>query len=253
MKKTITTAILTILLLTLTAATILLAYLHFFAADNHDLSGTWTAELDMTNQAAASAFGWLQDIEGVSVSLEDMETDMDRLTIQVDLTFAQDGDSAGTFSCRVSPESYEACRQAAYGALAAAFRERLGERLHMAGYTGGTDAEAIEALVTETFGMSTVSYLMSCAPALLPSLETLQTQYDGSGTYETADGILIRQFDAGGAVVTKSESYIRKDLSLILSEDDGSIHSGRFSGFEPMIYTLKQVPDQQTQGPQVDG
>ena len=100
MKKTITTALLTILLLTLTASTALLAYLHFFASDNQDLSGTWTAELDMTNLAAASAFGWLQDIEGVSVSLEEMETNMDGLTIQVDLTFTQNGDSLLPAMCR---------------------------------------------------------------------------------------------------------------------------------------------------------
>lgn len=243
MKKTITTAILTILLLTLTASTILLAYLHFFAADNHDLSGTWTAELDMTNQAAASAFGWLQDIEGVSVSLEDMETDMDRLTIQVDMTLAQDGDSAGTFSCRVSPESYEACRQAAYGALAAAFRERLAERLHMAGYTGGTDEEAMEALVTETFGMSTEEYLAACGPKLLPSLEDLQSQYDGNGTYETAEDMLTRRFEEDGTVITKTEIYIQQDGSLLLLEADDADVQGFSSGEYPVVYTLRQSAD----------
>lgn len=259
MKKSIKNTIIILLILTLSASTALLTYLYFFAPEggrlsrNQDLSGEWIANLNMTERAAVTAQGWLQDIEAVSISLEEVEEYMQDLTIQISLTFDQTARSEGTFRCYVVPESYDACNQAAYEAFAAAFQALLIERLRMAGYTGSTDAEAIEALVTETFGMSTVSYLMSCAPALLPSLETLQTQYDGSGVYQTAEGILTRQFDTGGAVVTKSESYIRKDFSLILSEDDGSIHSGRFSGFEPMIYTLKQVPDQQTQGPQVDG
>ena len=68
----------------------------------------------------------------------------------------------------------------------------------MAGYTGGTDGESIEALVNETFGMSTVAYLTPCGPALLPSLEELQAQYDGSGTYTALEGVLTRQFEAGG-------------------------------------------------------
>lgn len=243
MKKTITTALLTILILTLTASTALLAYLHFFMADNHDLSGTWTADLNMTKQAAASAFGWLEDIEGVSVSLEEMETDMNGLTIQVDLTFTQDGDSAGAFACHVSPESYEVCRQAANGALAAAFRECLAERLHMAGYTGGTDEKTIEALVTETFGMSTEEYLAACGPELLPSLEDLQSQYDGSGAYETAEDMLTRRFEEDGTVITKTEIYILQDGSLLLLEAEDADSQGFSSGEYPIVYTLRQTRD----------
>lgn len=259
MKKSVKNTIIILLILTLSVSTALLTYLYFFAPEggrlsrNQDLSGEWIAALDMTERAAVTAQGWLQDIEAVSISLEEMENYMQNLTIQVSLTLEQTTRSEGTFRCYVVPESYDACNRAAYEAFAAAFQALLIERLRMAGYTGSTDADAIEALVAETFGMSTIDYLMTCGPALLPSLETLQAQYDGSGAYQTADGILTRQFDAGGAVVTKSEIYIRKDFSLILSEDDGFGHSGRFSGFEPMIYTLKQAPDQQTQVPQTDG
>lgn len=240
MKKTITTALLTILLLTLTASTALLAYLHFFASDNQDLSGTWTADLDMTNQASVSAFGWLQDIEGVSVSLEDMESYIPKLTMRVELTFAQDGNSAGTFVCNVSPESYASCNQAAHEALAAAFRDLLAERLRMAGYTGGTDEETLETLVTETFGMSTEEYLAACGPKLLPSLEELQSQYDGNGTYETVEDILIRRFEEGGAVITKTEIYLRRDDSLILLEADDAGSQAFSSDEDPVVYTLRQ-------------
>lgn len=164
MKKTIKTAILTLLLLTLTVSTAFLAYLHFFASDDNDLSGEWTAEIDLTKQAAVSAYSWLQDIEGVSLSLEETEAYIPELTVRVDLSFAQTVDAAGTFYCSVSPESYEACRQTAYGALRTAFHDLLAERLHMAGYTGSTDEEALEALVVETFGMSTEEYLAASVP-----------------------------------------------------------------------------------------
>lgn len=244
MKKIIKNAVVTLLLLTLGISTALLTYLHFFASDDRELSGEWTANLDVTEQAAVTALDWLQDIEGISVSLKDMESYMQDLTVQVNLTLEQTDRSQGTFRCNILPESYDACKQAAYEAFAAAFQELLAERLRMAGYEGSTDREAVEALVTETFGMSTVSYLMSYGPALLPSLEDLQAGYDGSGTYTTEEDLLTRQFDAGGSVTTKAECYIRKDSKLILSEEISSDSAAFFSEYYPMIYTLKQSQNQ---------
>ena len=241
MGKMIKNTIVTILLLTLGASTAFLAYLHFFASDDKDLTGEWTANLDMSENAAVTAYNWLEDIEAVSVSLEDIRNDMQGLTIQVNLTFEQTDSAAGTFRCYVSPESYDACKQAAYEIFAGEFQELLAQRLHMAGYTGSTDEEEIEALVIETFGMDTVSYLMSYAPALLPSLEELQEKYDGSGTYEVSDDILFRWFEADGGTVLKTEYFIRKDSSLILPKDSSPVESDTLEAFEPMIYTLEQT------------
>ena len=81
---------------------------------------------------------------------------------------------------------------------------------------------------------------MSYGPPLLPSLEDLQAQYDGSGVYEVAEGILTRRFDAGGITVTKMEYYIRKDSRLVLSEEIGSASPELFSEDYPVIYTLKE-------------
>lgn len=242
MGKIIKNSALTLLLLILSASTILLVYLHFFAPAEEDLSGEWTAELDLTEQAVVTAFCWLQDIEAVSVSLEDVESYMQDLTVRVNLTLEQTAGLEGTFQSCVLPESYDVCQQAAYEAFAAAFRELLAERLDMAGYTGGTDQDRVEALVNETFGMPTVSYLMSKGPALLPSLEELQAQYDGSGTYEVAEGILTRQFDNNGTAVIKKEPYIRQDSSLILTEEIGSADTV-FSMDYPMVYTLILTSD----------
>ena len=241
MGKIIKNVILTLLILTLSTSTAFLAYLHFFASDDRELSGEWTANLDMTQQAAVTAFSWLQDIEAIDISLEDMEAYMQDLNIQVDLTLEQSDRFKGTFHCNVLPESYDACNQAAYEAFAMAFQELLAERLQMAGYSAGTDQESIEALVNETFGMSTVSYLMSYGPELLPSLEDLQAQYDGSGTYEATEDILTRQFDMGGVVITKIEYYIRKDSNLILFDEIGSDSSESFSDYDSVIYTLKRL------------
>ena len=238
MRKIIKNTVFVLLFSVLVIFTVLLIYLFFYASDDKNLSGEWTAHLDMTEQASVTALGWLQDMEAVSVSMQDMKARMQGLTIELHLTLEQTGRSAGTFRCSVLPESYAACNQAAYEEFAAVFRELLAERLHMAGYTGDTDEEAMEALVMETFGMSTTSYLISCVPDLLPPLEDLQAQYDGSGNYETADDILTRQFDNGQFVRAKTERYIRKDSTLILTEETNSPPSGYYTEHYPILYFL---------------
>lgn len=245
MRKIIKNTIFIILFSVLIIFAAFWAYLHFYAANEKNLSGVWTADLDMTEQAAVTALDWLQDIEAVSISIQDMESHMQGLSIELYLTLEQTDRFAGTFDSSILPESYTACRQAAYEAFASAFRELLADRLHMAGFTGGTDEDSIEMLVMETFGMSTTSYLMSCVPNLLPPLEDLQAQYDGSGAYEASDGILTRQFDSGQLVRTKTERYIRKDSTLILTEETDSVNFGYFADHYPVLYTLQQPQAQQ--------
>ena len=239
--KVIKNIILLLLILILGISTAFLAYLHFFKSDQRILSGEWTAELDLTEQAAVNAFIWLKDIEAVSVTFKDVESCMRKLTIQVDLNLEATTDFEGTFRCSILPESYDVCEQAAYEAFAEVFRELLTERLRKAGYTGGTDKEDLEALVTETFGMSTVTYLMTFGPALLPSLEDLQTQYDGSGTYEAAEGILTWQYENG---TTKTDNYVWEDVSLVLSGDEDSDEQGQK---KPAILIFRKLSGEETQ------
>ena len=154
---------------------------------------------------------------------------MQNLNMQLSMTFEQTARSEGTFHCSILPESYETCNRAAYEAFACAFRDLVAERLRMADYGGATNAEAVEALVAETFGMSTVSYLMSFGPALLP---------EGSGTYAVADDILTREFSGGESAVTRQERYIRENSTLILFEEIDSEPQGFLSDHYPVMYTL---------------
>lgn len=103
MGRIIKNTIFTLVFLTLSASTAILAYLHFTASKDEDISGEWTAYLDMTEQASAIAYSWLQDIEAVSVSLEDMESYMQDLTVSVYLTLDEanpSGELSDALSCR---------------------------------------------------------------------------------------------------------------------------------------------------------
>lgn len=258
MGKSVKNAILIILILSLSISTALLAYLHFFAAGDDNLTGEWTADIDMTKQAAVTAYSWLRDIEGVAVSVDEIESYMQGLTVQVKMTMEQTSRSEGAFQCNVLTESHEACNKAAYEALAKIFKELVVKRLYMAGYEGETGSEDIETLIVETFGMSTVSYLKACVPDLLPSLEGLRSWYDGSGTYKMSEGVLTRYFE--GRDYIRTERCILHDSSLILYEATGltaqdsysdsgvqnppSAVNDDFSDYYPVMYTLKQIKEQ---------
>lgn len=245
MKKILKSIVLIILFTVLILSASLSAYFCLSIARDRNLSGEWTAQLDMSEHAAVTALDWLQDMEAVSVSLQDLESRMQGLTIDLHLTMEQTARSEGTFVSTILPESYAACSQTAYEAFASAFRELVAERLRMAGYAGGTDEESVETLIMETFGMPTTSYLLSCEPNLLPPLEDLQAQYDGSGTYKTAEGTLTRQFDSGSLIRTRTEPYVRKDTTLILTEETDSAILGYYADHYPVIYTLQ--PDREPQ------
>ena len=62
MRKIMKFIVSAILFPALIVSTALLVYLHFFADSDRNLSGEWTASLDMTDQAAVTALGWRQDI-----------------------------------------------------------------------------------------------------------------------------------------------------------------------------------------------
>lgn len=235
-RKTVSGTLCGLLLLTVGVACAFWIYTRFLASGGGNVSGEWTASLDMTEYAAAAALCWLQEIEGASPSLDEVSTSMPDLAIQVNLTLKRTSRIGGQFSSSLTPESYETCSQAAYEALAELFREITAKRLRMAGYGDGADAESVEALAAEAFGMSTVSYLMEKGPALLPALEKLQAQYDGSGIYEVKDDILARRFEGGDPDDIRAERYIRKGSLLILSKYAGADGQEGFFGQYPIIY-----------------
>lgn len=249
-KNAVKNTIVILLILSVGILAAILVHSRLQAQREANLSGEWSARLDMTEQAVVAAFGWLSDIEAVSVSPEDVAACMRNLTIQVNLTLEQTAPGQGTFRCEISPEAYDACRQAAYQALGEAFRAALAERLLMAGYAGSTDEAALGELAEEALGMPLFSYLMSCGPALMPSLEELQARYDGSGSYEAADGILARRFDAAAAPSDAAgtdavrERYMKRGAELVLygreiSEADGAAAPESGSRSYPMVYTLR--------------
>ena len=112
MRKILNVVVLAVLLPALLIATVLLTYLHFFAPGDKNLSGKWTASLDMTDHAAVAAIGWLQDIEGIDIegiaaSMQEMENAVQDFTVEVTITFEETARSEGTFEACVIPESYE--------------------------------------------------------------------------------------------------------------------------------------------------
>ena len=88
--------------------------------------------------------------------------------------------SKGEFDEALDQASYEECESLAYSAFEEAVTELVKNRLEASGHTGDPSD-----LITETLGCDLTTYLKENAPAILPSLDELNSATERSGRAET--------------------------------------------------------------------
>lgn len=158
--------------------------LRIYKGPNTSPVGRWRMYVDLTETARARANGWLQRAElGERVDASDALPPI-RVGVLLELT------PDGGWRREVEENSLEAAEKEAENALAAALRELLLLRIADAGRAAGTPEDA-ETRFQKAIGMSSVQYLESYGPRLLPTPDELRESYEGSGSYEI-DGQRMR-------------------------------------------------------------
>lgn len=158
--------------------------LRVYKGPNTSPAGRWRLYVDLTETARARANGWLQRAElGERVDTADRLPPI-RVGVLLELT------PDGGWRREVEESSLEAAEKEAENALAAALRELLLLRFADAGRAAGTPEDA-ETRFQKAIGMSSLQYLESYGPRLLPTLDQLRESYEGSGSYEI-DGQRMR-------------------------------------------------------------
>lgn len=158
--------------------------LRVYKGPNTSPAGRWRLYVDLTETARARANGWLQRAElGERVDAADRLPPI-RVGVLLELT------PDGGWRREVEESSLEAAEKEAENALAAALRELLLLRFADAGRAAGTPEDA-EMRFQKAIGMSSLQYLESYGPRLLPTLDQLRESYEGSGSYEI-DGQRMR-------------------------------------------------------------
>lgn len=173
MKKVIVrTVIVLVILLLLSAGAF--AALQFFRPGKK-LPGTWTMNVDLTDEVVKTADDWLGNaILGNKVSLRDHT---DGLLLPVYFEIAEDG----TCSTYIRQEDYDALADESYTAFADAMNELLTMRLKDAGVEA--DAAKLDEYVKNAVGSDTAEYLKANAPSIMPEYENVFMIYSKEGTY----------------------------------------------------------------------
>ena len=171
------------------------------------LPGGWHRTIDLAAEAGAAAKEWLMDAEGGRAI--DMKTYMGSVTVGVDLTLAADG----SWTCTVDENSYRMAEQQAYTALEQALEDLLLARAQEAGQEMTGREEAAQS-IEDTIGMSCREYLRTYGPVLLPALEELRAEYEGSGDWKAESGVLLRN--------GSGEAFLINTDLLVLTGSDGT-------------------------------
>lgn len=171
------------------------------------LPGHWQRNVDFTASGRMYAREWLMAAEGGADY--DPAAYIPELSVTVELVLGEDG----TWSGRVDEDSYNEAVQKAYRGLEDSFEDLLITRVQASGREMESREEAAQS-IAETIGMSCAEYLRTYGPKLLPDLEELQAQYNGSGSWSAEKGVLLR--DGSG------EAYLINTDLLVLSGTEGT-------------------------------
>lgn len=135
----------------------------------------------MSEEAAARAYIWLNQMEDMALSYEEIKERMGEISLKIVLT---PGEEKNTYVQSLDGDTYTECMKQAQNGLAASFRDAVRQRFSDAGYEGEISDEMLDEMMQEEYGVSVSEYLALCEVQLLPDLEELTETYSGEVTYE---------------------------------------------------------------------
>lgn len=130
----------------------------------------------VTEEAAARAYVWLNQIEDMHLSYGDVRKMMGDIRLELILT---PGKEDGKYMQALAEGTLTDCQSRAQNGLEKAYREVVRHRLADAGYEGEISDTVLDDLMREAYGVSVSEYLASCHVQLLPTPEELTEMYVG--------------------------------------------------------------------------
>lgn len=130
----------------------------------------------VSEEAAARAYVWLNQIEDMHLSYGDVRKMMGDIRLELILT---PGREDGMYMQTLAEGTLADCESRAQNGLERAYREVVRHRLADAGYEGEISDAMLDDLMREAYGVSVSEYLASCQVQLLPTTEELTEMYIG--------------------------------------------------------------------------
>lgn len=137
--------------------------------------------VSMTDEASARAYVWLNEIDDMPLSFDDVKECMGDFNLEIVLTPTEE---RGTYVQSLADGSYEYVENQAKTGFEKAYRLVVISRLKDSGVEGECTDETVDELMSKTFGVTVAEYLDSCEVELIPSKEKLESMYSGEVTNE---------------------------------------------------------------------
>lgn len=94
------------------------------------LNGVWVTKIDISEEVCTKAELWLEDVEGITVTSEELRQVMGTLEVELLEEYVLDENGYAVCTKRISEESYERCKDKAYEGMTLAFEQVIARRLY---------------------------------------------------------------------------------------------------------------------------
>lgn len=139
-------------------------------------------EISITEEVTAKAYVWLNQIEDIDISYEEVRGIMGDISITVEL---KPSENKGMKLQEITDGSYQKCYDAAYNGMAEAYNRVVSKRLLDSGYEGELSANIVDSLMKEAYGLSVMDYLKQCEDlTIIPSEDELKQRFNVEVEYE---------------------------------------------------------------------
>ena len=132
--------------------------------------------VSMTEEVSARALVWLNEIDDINLSFDDVKECMGNLNIEIKYSPTE---TKGIYTQEIVPGCYEQCESGAKAGLEKAYKLAVMNRLQLAGYSEPCTDETVENLMKSTFGLSVSEYISQCDISILPTEDELKAKYSG--------------------------------------------------------------------------
>lgn len=191
------------------------------SGDKKKISGEWTYNVDITDEAATAVAMWLSSIQGSGLTANDVYDELGTQSIKVTCIFDS---NTYSYSQTISDDDYDRCVENVYEATANILERLTMERIEYADIDLESTGISLSELIVETLGYDTITFLHNQAPELIPDKAVFEEKYCDSGRFslDIKNGEILFVSDLG--TEPRTMTYMLNQDKLIVSENEEDIY-----------------------------
>lgn len=135
----------------------------------------------LTEEITAKTYVWLNEIDDMELSYEDIRDTFGEIKIEIVLKKAK---GKGMYIQSLNEESYNAAVEQIKAGINKLFKQVIVEKIRSEGFEGEISESLLESIMTESYKMTISEYIDNYASDIIPDKNTLINKYSGEVAYE---------------------------------------------------------------------